>query len=585
MKRIFTLFTLLSLLLPAAAIDIVVNNTTRNYLVYAPQNLGDNRPLLISCHGMNQDAAYQKGQLKIESIADTAKFVTVFPNGIDKRWDISGSTDIDFVLALIDKMAEQYHIDRNRVYLSGFSMGGMFTYHAMNNIADRIAAFAPISGYSMGGTTANSSVRPIPIIHTHGTGDDVVQFSGVQGALNAWINHNGCPTTATTVQNYKGYQHATRHTWGPGNDGVEVVLLEFAGKGHWISNDGVLTGEEIWNFCKRYSLHLTKPTVKIPAPTGNPTYITLGGTSAIEPITVEATASDPDGQVSKVAFHDGEQLLGECFQAPYSYTINSLAKGQHQIRAIVTDDEGNTASSQLTISVVEPEGAYPMHQTFTVENSVPEGWLTYDGKERRVGFASGYSLGCRVFRFTGAQHDFNYGLYARNVDGKSREGYARFAAKETTTLLTLYPGEYELSHRLVNWNTPSFSPITIAIETADGQTVKEEVVTPTANVGNAANKSFSGSTSGSFKFNITEKGRYVVTFYTVDANYGDLVVGEAALKFVSSQTGVNTLKNEAHVRTYYYDMSGRRIDKPSTGLYIMQQILPDGSQVTRKYLH
>ena len=80
--------------LTVSAEDITVDNTKRNYIVYAPKNLGTGRPLLISCHGMNQDADYQRGMLSIESVADTAKFLTVFPNGIDKSWDISG--DITF---------------------------------------------------------------------------------------------------------------------------------------------------------------------------------------------------------------------------------------------------------------------------------------------------------------------------------------------------------------------------------------------------------------------------------------------------------------------------------------------------------
>ena len=74
---------------------INVGGVQRNYMVYVPNNLGEKRPLLITCHGMNQDAAYQKNMLQIESIADTAKFVTVFPNGIDKGWDISGDRDIN----------------------------------------------------------------------------------------------------------------------------------------------------------------------------------------------------------------------------------------------------------------------------------------------------------------------------------------------------------------------------------------------------------------------------------------------------------------------------------------------------------
>ena len=251
-------------LLPSAAQQkIKVGGTEREYKIYVPKNLGEKRPLLISCHGMNQDAAYQMNMLDIKSVADTAKFVTVFPEGISKSWDLDGNRDINFVLALIDKMVDDYDIDRGRVYLSGFSMGGMFTSHAMNRIADRIAAFAPISGYPMGGATAKAGVRPIPIIHTHGTSDDVVTFSNVQSALNVWINHNGCPTTAIVTKKYRNASHITRRVWGPGNDGVEVVLMEMANKGHWISNDnGVKTGDEIWRFCSRYSIEVDGPVVK-----------------------------------------------------------------------------------------------------------------------------------------------------------------------------------------------------------------------------------------------------------------------------------------------------------------------------------
>ncbi len=240
-----------------------VGGTEREYKIYVPKDLGAKRPLLISCHGMNQDAAYQMGMLDIKSVADTAKFVTVFPEGISKSWDISGNRDINFMLAIIDEMVEKYDIDRGRVYLSGFSMGGMFTYHAMNKIADRIAAFAPISGYPMGGATASPNVRPIPIIHTHGTSDDVVTFSNVQKNLNVWIKHNGCPETAEVTKRYRNAAHITRHVWGPGNDDVEVVLMEMANKGHWISNDnGVKTGDEIWRFCSRYSIEVADPVEK-----------------------------------------------------------------------------------------------------------------------------------------------------------------------------------------------------------------------------------------------------------------------------------------------------------------------------------
>ena len=67
---------------------ISVNGTQRNMLVYAPTDLPENAPLLISLHGLNQDAAYQQGMANWESIAKEEKFVVVYPNGIDRSWDI-----------------------------------------------------------------------------------------------------------------------------------------------------------------------------------------------------------------------------------------------------------------------------------------------------------------------------------------------------------------------------------------------------------------------------------------------------------------------------------------------------------------
>ncbi len=247
--------------------DIQVGTNIRKMLVYAPEDLKQNSPLLLSLHGMNQDIAYQQNQTKWELVANEHGFVVVYPAGINNSWDIRGMRDIDFILAIIDEMYDRYGIDRDRVYLSGFSMGGMMTYHAATKIADKIAAFAPVSGYLMGGPNTNSS-RPIPIIHTHGTTDDVVGYGGVQRCMDAWIARNNCPTTAVVTKPYpasKPNSNASKHYWGPGTDSVEVVLLSLSGKGHWHSNEpnGVHTSQEIWNFCKKFTLAYGIPKLEM----------------------------------------------------------------------------------------------------------------------------------------------------------------------------------------------------------------------------------------------------------------------------------------------------------------------------------
>lgn len=588
--RIITLSFVLLLLVATQNVQaqnsstIVVDGQQRNYLTYVPKNLGEKRPLLISCHGMNQDAAYQMNMMSVESIADTAKFVTVFPNGINKGWDISGNRDINFVKALIDKMVEQYDIDVNRVYLSGFSMGGMFTYHAMNRIPDKIAAFAPISGYPMGGTTANAGVRPLPIIHTHGTSDDVVNFNGVSGALNAWIQHNGCPSTPKITKNYRGASHITRYVWGPGNENVEVVLMELAGKGHWVSNDIVKSADEIWKFCKRFSLEQKDPSVRITSPQSGLRYYTFGGTSDIPTLTVNATASDPDGQVASVAFYDGNALLATFTEAPYTYELTDLKAGEHQIRVVATDDEGRTGSSQVTVSVKEPTSLFSFHTDFTVEGSVPEGWTTYDSSEKRVGFSSGYSAGSRLFHLTGEKRDYEWGLYTRNVNGTKKAGYARLGDPATQTTITLKPGQYQLYYRVSNWNIELFSPVTISVEKTTGEQIFSETFTPTSNIGNSASNSFSGTTLMNSLFDVVEEGRYMITFYTADAPWADLVIGQLALKRVGNVTSIQNNRTSSVKRTLYYNMAGQQVSDNHQGPVIRKVYKSDGTVDNRIYL-
>jgi len=229
-------------------------------IVYAPSGLS-NPALIIQMHGMNQDAAYQKNASKWETIADQHKFVVVFPNGNNKSWDISGDNDINFLKTIIDSMYSKYKIDRNRVYVSGFSMGGMMSYHAANKMADKIAAIAPCSGYLFNNTATSS--RPMPIIHIHGDADDVVGYSGVAGVMETWRKHNECPATAQITNPYpanKANSLTSKKYWGPGKDNCAVVLLTNKGKGHWYSLDaaaGTNSSEEIWAFCKEYSLGKT----------------------------------------------------------------------------------------------------------------------------------------------------------------------------------------------------------------------------------------------------------------------------------------------------------------------------------------
>jgi len=533
------------LLLPFCSMaleNIQVGTTTRTMLIYSPKNLGQNRPMIISCHGYSQDANYQSAQAHFENIADTAKFLVVFPNGIGNSWDISGTTDIDFMTTIIDTMANRYNIDRNRVYLSGFSMGGMFTYWAMGKIADKIAAFAPISGYLLSGSSFTSA-RPIPIIHIHGTADDVVAFSGVAACLAGWVARDNCPTTAVVTKPYPASNPnsvCTKSYWGPGDNGVEVVLMANTGKGHWISTDsinGIYTSDEIWKFCSKFSLNVVNPVVKITSPTNNSTYTIFDSAGTVGKITITATATVPDGTIANVAFYDGATLLYTDDTAPYSFDMTNVAAGKHIIKAVATDSKGKTGQTTDTIMVNATQTSVTVSSNFTSGGILPSGWKTYDGTNTQIAPLTGLYAGCRILKLTGSPRDFSYGMYICNTTGKKNAGKATYGCAETGAELTLNPGTYELKYVFSNWNYASFSELTAQVESQEsGTVIGSRTIKAVTNIGNNATNSFSGSKNGSLFFTVKEKDNYVIAFYTADLTMADAIFSAVVLSKVANDS-------------------------------------------------
>ena len=580
MKKLLFITLSLFVVQLLSAVNITVDGTSRSYNVYAPKNLGENRPLLIFCHGYNQDAnwmqnnEFKNDNVSMEAVCDTAKFVVVFPNGISNAWDTSGDRDINFVKAIIEKMVTQYKIDRNRVYLGGFSMGGMFTYHAMNRIPDLIAAFCPVSGYPMGGATANANVRAIPILHIHGTGDGTCAFSGAQPALNVWIKHNGCPTTAKTVNNYNGFSGAKMHTWGPGSDGVEVKLLELKDKGHWICKEPqVYTGKEIWNFCKRFSLNKTTPNVKITSPATGGKLISFApkGEAVFPDITISATADDSNGTIEKVEFFDGTTLLATCTAKPYKATLTGAKAGKHTLKAVATDNDGETGSATVEVTLQAPT-TLTLSSDFKEGGALPAGWTTYDSSDRRTGYSSGYSQGCRVLQFTASTKGFGYGLYFRNISGKEHEGWAKYGLADAGTTLSMAPGHYTLKYKICNWNMPDFGLVELSVEKRTGGTsIASQEYMPNINIGNKADNSFSSPQQQTFEFDVTEQGDYVLAIYSAASEWSDCIVGQLSLTANSYvDTGISTaITHHPSPATTLYDLQGRRVGSSAkAGVYI-----------------
>jgi GH18 family chitinase len=88
------------------------------------------------------------------------------------------------------------------------------------------------------------------------------------------------------------------------------------------------------------------PIVSITQPTNNQQFITPAN------VTINATASDPDGTISKVEFYNGTTLLGTDLTAPYSFVWQNPSAGTYQIKAKAYDNLNASATAIANITVI-----------------------------------------------------------------------------------------------------------------------------------------------------------------------------------------------------------------------------------------
>ena len=90
----------------------------------------------------------------------------------------------------------------------------------------------------------------------------------------------------------------------------------------------------------------TPPTASITSPTSGATF------TAPASITINASATDANGSVTRVDFLNGTQVLGSDATAPYSYLWGSVAAGSYPLRAVAYDNGGaSTASAAVNVTV------------------------------------------------------------------------------------------------------------------------------------------------------------------------------------------------------------------------------------------
>ena len=157
----------------------------RNYWLVRPEGIEKTKPapLLMVLHGSagSGEDMMTVTQRGFERLADKEKFVVVYPDALERRWNDQGGTvdDVGFLLAIVDKLVADGLVDKNRVYVAGISNGGMMAQRLACEQADRIAGIATVAGGLPEPLQATCKpARALPVLVIHGTEDPIVPWSG-----------------------------------------------------------------------------------------------------------------------------------------------------------------------------------------------------------------------------------------------------------------------------------------------------------------------------------------------------------------------------------------------------------------------
>lgn len=234
-----------------------VAGVTRTYLLHAPTTGLSNPPLVFMLHGRSMDGTSQEDGCKFFALADREKFIVAYPNAISGNWDVSDtSKDLTFILAIIDSINAKYHIDRNRVYVAGFSQGAAMCHTCGCVYSDVFAAIAPTSG---GLNSTLKIKRSVPMFMTFGT-KDLATPATYMTSVAKWVQLDSCSPTPVITRPYpvkRTKSLVTRLTYGPNKDGTIVVADSiYTGSHEWPmdTNTRVNNSEEVWAFFKQFSL-------------------------------------------------------------------------------------------------------------------------------------------------------------------------------------------------------------------------------------------------------------------------------------------------------------------------------------------
>ncbi|MBN2418445.1 MAG: hypothetical protein JXL81_03595 [Deltaproteobacteria bacterium] len=283
-------------------LDIRVMGLRRHYLLHVPAGYTPEKkiPLVIVIHGAFSTPKQMEKQSGFSEVADREGFLAAYPSGAFgifgflKHWNAGhccgkaakeNTDDVGFLLKVMDDVNADFAVDESRIYMAGFSNGGMLTYRFAAEHTDKLAA-AAVLGASLGGRESAETPlwitpvpkSPLPLIVFHAKDDLSVPYAGgtspakggereyisVADSIDFWVKNNRCDSNPQVEKLYEN--RITKKEWVDQRNGNNIQLYTIDNWGHrWpgkyftdqLEEDNPLKGfsaeDKIWDFFKNRS--------------------------------------------------------------------------------------------------------------------------------------------------------------------------------------------------------------------------------------------------------------------------------------------------------------------------------------------